>query len=429
MTSRRSFLQQSFALGAGALLPFSRLARAATSSSKPPYLVVVVVAGGWDTTYCLDPKFSGTYVHGPDSDTGGNGEAIETFGQDMRIMVNDAKRPSVSSFFQSYADVSTIVSGIAVGSVTHRACMDRMLTGTQSTSRPDFAAIVGSTYGSDRPLACLDTCGQSRAGNLAASIGRLGARSQIVTLLDREETFDAPADMGIAYPQIVPAAADQGALDAYRTARIAALEAKRASGGRNATHIANYRESLERQTALRAKSEVILDAIRLGHNPANLDLSLLVADLFTGGVCQTVLVDSNQDWDTHAANDNQHDSYEGLFALLNDMMGTFETAGILEETVVAVVSEMSRTPMLNDDRGKDHWPVTSTLLVGPRVGTGRTLGGTTDEVSALPVDLASGEVYESGTTLTYDSFTAGLLEALDVDPEEWLPGTTPLRIV
>jgi hypothetical protein len=361
---------------------------------------------------------------------GGSGESIETYGYDLRVMVNDAKRPSVSTFFQNYADLSTVVSGIAVGSVTHRACMDRMLTGTQSTSRPDFAAIVGSTYGSERPLACLDTCGQSRAGTLGASIGRLGARSQIVALLDREKAFDAPAEMGVAYPQIVPTDQDQSSVDTYRRLRIAALEQSRARGGRNATHVANYIESLDRAVALRGKADTLLDTVRLGHNPANLDLSLLVSELFVGEVCQTVLVDSAQSWDTHSTNSDQHESYEGLFALLNQMMGTFEDQGILEETVVAVVSEMSRTPMLNDDQGKDHWPVTSALLVGPRVGSGRTLGGTTDELSALPVDLASGDVAESGgTTLTYDSFTAGLLQALDVDSEEWLPGTTPLAIV
>ena len=32
--------------------------------------------------------------------------------------------------------------------------------------------------------------------------------------------------------------------------------------------------------------------------------------------------------------------------------------------MVVVVSEMSRTPVMNSDNGKDHWSYTSALLFG-----------------------------------------------------------------
>ena len=120
MHSRRSFLQQALALGAGSFLP-TGLARAATSGKKPPFLVVVVAAGGWDTTYCLDPKYSTDFVHGPDADDNGGDESVATYGYDLQVMVNDDKRPSVSSFFDRYGSSSTVVRGIEVGSVAHRS--------------------------------------------------------------------------------------------------------------------------------------------------------------------------------------------------------------------------------------------------------------------------------------------------------------------
>ncbi len=431
MHSRRSFLQHSLALGAGGLLPMGWARSANAGTAKAPYLIVVVVAGGWDTTYCLDPKYSNTYIHGPDADNGGDDESIETYGTDLRVMVNDVKRPSVRTFFENYGTQSTVVAGLEVGSIAHRSGMDRMLTGTRKgTSSPDLAAIVGTTYGFDRPLACVDTCGQSRPGPLAASIGRLGAKSQIVALLDREDALFAPVELGIDYPQIVPTGADEEALDTYLQARASILEAKRASGGRNASHFANYRESIDRQAMILDHRAQFLDELRLGMSATHVDLSTLVANMFKDELCQTVIVESGQSWDTHEGNVNQHDSYEGLFALLNSMMAATEVAGIADETVIAVISELGRAPMLNDEQGKDHWPVTSALLVGPRIGSGRTLGGTSSELASLTVDLASGELDpSSGTSINYANFAAGLLQALDVDPQEWLPDTTPLRIV
>ena len=431
MHSRRSFVQQALALGAGSFLPMG-WARAATSGKKPPYLVVVVAAGGWDTTYCLDPKYSTDFVHGPDADPDGGDESIGTYGYDLQVMVNDAKRPSVSRFFDKYGSNSTIVRGIQVGSIAHRSSMDRMLTGTRAgATAPDFAAIVGSTYGATLPLGCVDMCGQSRSGPLAASIGRIGASSQIVTLLDREDAFQAPAEMGVQYPQIVPTAGDEEALESYLEQRIAALESKRASGGLNAAHVADFRESMLRKALVQGKSEQFLEGLRLGQTVAHADLSKLVTGLFTNGICQSVILDSSERWDTHSTNTDQHDSYEGLFDTLGGMVDAIDAAGILDDTVVVVLSELGRMPALNEDLGKDHWPVTSALLVGPRVGTGRALGGTTNSVAACTVDLASGELDEnSGMVINYESFTAGVLQALDVDPGEWISeDTTPLGIV
>jgi hypothetical protein len=347
-------------------------------------------------------------------------------------MVNDDKRPSVSSFFDRYGSSSTIVRGIEVGSVAHRSCMDRMLTGTRAgTSAADVATIVGSAYGSERALACVDMCGQSRPGPLAASVGRIGANSQIVTLLDRSDAFYAPPDLGVEYPQIVPNDNDQALLATYQESRIAVLEAARRSGGRNATHISNFRESLVRKGLLEEKREQFLDNLRLGQTSAHADLSKIVTGLFTNGICQSVILDSSETWDTHSMNVDQHESYDGIFAMLGNMVDALDAAGIFDDTVVVVLSELGRMPSLNADLGKDHWPVTSALLVGPRVGRGRSLGGTTSELAARTVDIQSGEVDDdSGTSINYESFTAGLLQALDVDPADWITdGTQPLGIV
>ena len=93
--------------------------------------------------------------------------------------------------------------------------------------------------------------------------------------------------------------------------------------------------------------------------------------------------------------------------------------------MVAVLSEMSRTPKRNDALGKDHWPHTSALLLGGPVRGGRVLGATDGLQESLPMDLATGAVDPAGTLLRYDNLAAGLLAMLDVDPGPWLPGSEP----
>ena len=89
---------------------------------------------------------------------------------------------------------------------------------------------------------------------------------------------------------------------------------------------------------------------------------------------------------------------------------------------------MTRTPKINSDGGKDHWPSTSALIVSGSIEGGRVLGGTDEgTLEALPVDLHTGSVDENGSTLSYDRFVAGVLHAVGVDTEEYLPNVEVLH--
>jgi uncharacterized protein (DUF1501 family) len=104
-----------------------------------------------------------------------------------------------------------------------------------------------------------------------------------------------------------------------------------------------------------------------------------------------------------------------------------EREALLDHTLVAVVSEMGRTPRLNGDNGKDHWPVTSALLLGAGVRGGRVLGATSGDLDALSIDLHSGVPSLDGKQLQAPNFVAGVLEALGIDPEPFAPGVEPFR--
>jgi len=93
-----------------------------------------------------------------------------------------------------------------------------------------------------------------------------------------------------------------------------------------------------------------------------------------------------QNWDAHAKNFNQHKSYllpladQGLSALIEDL----EDRGLLDSTLVVAMGEFGRTPKINANGGRDHWPdCYSVLLAGGGI-RGGTVYGASDSMGAYP---------------------------------------------
>lgn len=105
-----------------------------------------------------------------------------------------------------------------------------------------------------------------------------------------------------------------------------------------------------------------------------------------------------QNWDSHADNFGQHRRYllpqadQALAALIEDL----HERDLLESTLVVATGEFGRTPRINGNAGRDHWPdCYSVLLAGGGVSGGRIIGSSdasgawpeTDPVT--PADLAA----------------------------------------
>jgi hypothetical protein len=87
---------------------------------------------------------------------------------------------------------------------------------------------------------------------------------------------------------------------------------------------------------------------------------------------------------------------------------------------------MGRTPQLNPTRGKDHWPYTSMMLLGPGLTTNRVIGGLDDRYVGQLVDLDTAEVDAGGRTLSAEAVGAALLTLADIDPTEHIAGADPV---
>ena len=100
---------------------------------------------------------------------------------------------------------------------------------------------------------------------------------------------------------------------------------------------------------------------------------------------------------------------------------------LLDETCIVVMSEMGRTPALNGNEGKDHWPYTSALVMGPGLQGGRVIGATDEFYYGEKIDYDSGEIWHDGQDLTVGNLGATLLASAGVDSRDYLPGMAPIQ--
>ena len=94
-----------------------------------------------------------------------------------------------------------------------------------------------------------------------------------------------------------------------------------------------------------------------------------------------------------------------------------------EDTIDVVLSEMGRTPQLNEADGKDHWPFTACLVVGNGVTGNRVVGAYDTYYYGELLDFETGEGdRKNGANLTSASFGATLLNLADIDHNDHMPG-------
>jgi hypothetical protein len=69
-----------------------------------------------------------------------------------------------------------------------------------------------------------------------------------------------------------------------------------------------------------------------------------------------------------------------LAALFEDM----SQRGLLEDTLVVTMAEFGRTPRINGQAGRDHWPQAASILLAGAGISGGTIYGATDRHAAYP---------------------------------------------
>ncbi|MCB9778587.1 MAG: DUF1501 domain-containing protein [Alphaproteobacteria bacterium] len=428
---RRTFLSRAAGLGAASLaapsLLGSRPARAGTSvSPEDRKFLFIFCDGGWDTTVLFTPEFDNANV-----DMEADAEPV-TVG-DLTYVAH-AERPSVNTFMDTYGDQTAFVNGLEVRSIAHERCRLIVLTGGSSTEADDFPSTIAALSPTPLELPHLVIYGRAFTSEYTSSVVRVGSNGQFPALLDARALSDA----GIPIDRITT---DGDALaDAYVQQRL--LDAQAASRDpRTAGFAAGYARALDILDGVYARSsELDLDPESGGcarNTAADCKAAL---DCFELGLTRCAMVQfdgwCSMGFDTHSQNFKQSEHFELLFDALNGVMADLETRTshtgrpLAEEVTVVLLSEMGRTPQQNSGGGRDHWTFTSAMFLGSGIRGGRVVGAMDSDFRGQPVDLASGDVTDSGVGLLPGHIGATLYALAGLDPDALLTrGEQPISAI
>lgn len=415
MISRRNFLGTGATAAAAAGLLTPRIGRASTTASGSDLKFIFVVNyGGWDPTRVFVSEFDNPAVDMErDSDAGMVGDLS---------FVEHAGRPSVTKFMERNFERTLFVNGILVPSIAHDNCLRLSLTGTTATTKSDWPAMIASARSEDYALPHLVIAGPSFSGDLGSMVTRTGSSGQLQALLSG--SILSWSDVAVSAPNVRA----EDLMDRYLARRLSAVS-DQAQLQREIQLMGAYQRAHDRGGSLKDLLNVINWSGGTGFS-SQIDMAV---DALSMGISRCVTLDYSVGWDTHTANDTtQSTNFEGLFSGLVDLMEKLRampgevTESLADEVVVVVQSEMGRTPQLNGYDGKDHWPYTASMVVGPGITGGRVVGGYDYYYYGKLIDFASGELSETGQNLSVDCFGATLLALAGMDPSEAMPGVSPI---
>lgn len=370
-------------LGLGALGPvLQRVAQAADDTR----LVVFWNDGGWDSTFVFDPHFGSAVIEGDPFAVPAQAGGID--------FADAASRPSVRRVFEDFGDRSIVLNGLAVGSISHTACARLMLTGSRERQQADLPSLVAASLS-----------GSAAVPFLALSGPRFpGERGQVLLSA-------SPDAVGLI------SATREGHNEALIQDYLAGLEQD--PSGREAA----YFDALGRLPQVLEQGDLLTGASDLERAISALEADLCRSLLFEATLPMRTMLDSHQD-----NQGNQAGALEQSFSELHTLLSALYAAGTLDRTLVLVLSEMGRTPVLNAAQGKDHWPYTSALLVGGGISGGRVIGASDDSLVAVGLDRDSGAAAPSLAPPTAADLLGGVLQHLDLDAQALLPGCAPIRL-
>lgn len=375
---RRDFLSMCGATGLGLAAPLGFDARADDGKEPPPYdgpyYVVFNAAGGWDTTYLMDPKgvdgINRLYKEGD----------ILTHGE-HRFAPNAAhikEGLSNEDFFKRYGDELLVLHGLDYSVNNHSPCSRYMATGKlDSLAYPTFAALVAACQDKAAPLSFLTFGNYSATGNLVPM-------ARVPYLNSLNKLANADAVHGITqHPYHDDFVIDR--IEQTLREQAAARESQTRLPRRQRAHSMLYAAQVNSK-ALQRVTPYVPKETHKNRFCQQADIALAA---FKGGVCVSANLNL-AGFDSHANNDaDQMKLLPQFLEAIDHTLVKAEELKIRDKLVVVIQSEMGRTPNYNKGNGKDHWSVGSIMFIGRGIRGDRVVGATDDKQFLVPLDPKS----------------------------------------
>jgi uncharacterized protein (DUF1501 family) len=358
---RREFLQSTQSLlllaaagGIPGLSLFSpRVLAQEPDSYNGKYFVMIRVATGWDVTLGLDPK-----VHSDGSEQGDM--FIEYRAEEIVQNGNVRFAPACAPLIPHAQDLA-VINGVFMSNanVSHDANLDYMSTGDCEGHVADLPAEIAhcSSVGPfgvvfNKTLKRLNrTVMPTTIDNIVSMTNSLDF-STLGSFLAGLKSNDAFLQSENSLAQNSP----------IRTRLLEALKFQDAQINPPASANGNNG----------GDTTEIKDAIRAG---------AVLSAAFSSGAAHQGLIDVQTDLDTHSGHEGKHlrnqtavwNSIAQIFSIFKNTPSN--GGSLFDRTTFIVISEFARTPALNASGGKDHNPLTnSVLLAGAGIQGGTVVG-------------------------------------------------------
>jgi uncharacterized protein (DUF1501 family) len=374
---RRDFLKLTSAAGLGvaaANMPF-----ASKAGAGEPYTgtlwVTLHASGGWDVTSHCDPKGSLG-----DTDPNPMNHYLATdIGTAVGSKSGMRYAPSAENkaFFDKYAKDLMVINGLDTSTNSHDVGTRVVWSGTLTENKASFAALVAAAAGESQPMSYISYGGYDVTGG-AVAVTRVG---------------NLEAIRKIAFPNIIDPLYDQDKTPFYTddtAARIAATRDARHQAYAKQQNLPRLQQSMGMlYTARSGQNELkkLTEYLPTDLEQSNLRRQVQIAlAAYRAGICVSVNLTTGG-FDTHGDNDQQQfprlaTIWDGIDYLVEQAKGF----GIWGNIVIMVGSDFGRTPGYNMGDGKDHWSITSNLLLGKGIPGDTVIGKTTDRHNPLNID-------------------------------------------
>jgi uncharacterized protein (DUF1501 family) len=377
LINRRRFFASLAGAGAAAVLPgfglFTAPAMAAEMARQQKRMIVINMAGGLSQLESWDPK--------PGTTTGGPFRAIPTSVPGIHISELLPKTAKVMHHLALIRSINTHEDDHGKGAYI----MDTGRRKTPAQDYPALGAVVAKV---------LDAQGASALpGHIVVSPGGGGGRNA-------DSAYLGPKYGSVVLGGGKPPQYSERPQGLAEDASICANDLRRKVNDRFALRRRTaetdaYTQSYEQGLELMKQREIFditkesqKDQERYGSHDFGRHC-LLARRLVEKGITYVRVTHSN--YDTHCENFNFHfeqvGEFDGPFATL---VTDLAERGLLEHTLIVVLSEFGRTPNINQLYGRDHWSKSwSICLGGAKVQRGALIGATNatgTEVTSRQVD-------------------------------------------
>lgn len=436
MKFSRRFMLKTMGLGTGAWFLSPNIVRntVANPRGSDQFFIFCYFGGGWDQLLALDPRDPGKFSDSRIRETKiqlGYDRLEDPFSKEpimpsgSNIMYGPAAAPIAKHF-----DKSCVVRGVAMDTVSHTVGRRYFLTGMmprgQNAVGSSLPTWLVSEQGEHSPVPNLVVGVETYNRKLPAfasglRVGNVG--DLLSTLSDGPQS---PKDKVREFLEVYrsqnhncdPASLDDDGL--FQIIR-SSQKSARVMISKNLSRYFNFMGGADEMVKIRER----YDFRSMNSSGAQ---AAMAYQALRQGVSQSVTIQLAGGLDTHGDNWNTsqperlHSGFQALSVLVDDLSKTphpfSEGKTMMDTTTIMCFSEFARTPMLNNNNGRDHWLASSILLMGAGIPHNKVVGATTDTgMNPSAINPQTGTPEKNGLIITPTRIAASLMESAGYSPD------------